>query len=62
MDRVVRDAAAVDRVAPRAGPHVLEVIRLQGRTPVIFFEICRPRAPAALNTVVAYVRPPGQAA
>jgi acetylornithine deacetylase/succinyl-diaminopimelate desuccinylase-like protein len=52
LDRVVRDAAAWVESRKIAGLK-LEVIRLEGRTPVIFFEIPATRAGAA-DTVLMY--------
>ena len=52
IDRVVRDAAAwVER--QRIPGLTLEVIRLEGRTPVIFFEVPATRA-GSTDTVVMY--------
>jgi acetylornithine deacetylase/succinyl-diaminopimelate desuccinylase-like protein len=52
LDRVVRDAAAWVESKPVAGLK-LEVIRLGGRTPVIFFEVPG-TAPAVARTVLFY--------
>ena len=52
LERVVRDAAAW--VESRKVPGLtLEVVRIEGRTPVIFFEIPATR-PASSDTVVMY--------
>jgi acetylornithine deacetylase/succinyl-diaminopimelate desuccinylase-like protein len=52
VDRVVRDAAAWVEGKKIAGLR-LEVIRLEGRTPVIFFEVPATR-PACDDTIVLY--------
>ena len=52
LERVVRDAAAWVESKRVAGLH-LEVIRLEGRTPVIFFELAATR-PASTGTVCMY--------
>ena len=53
LDRVVRDAAAW--VESRRVPGLaLEVLRLEGRTPLIFFEIAASGRPAGGDTVLMY--------
>ena len=52
IDRVVRDAAAWVERRPVAGLK-LEVLRIEGRTPVIFFDIPATR-PGSSDTVLLY--------
>ena len=52
LERVVTDAAAWVQSRQVAGL-VLEVVRIEGRTPIIFFEIPA-TAPASTDTVLLY--------
>ena len=52
IERVVRDAAAWVQSRKLAGLK-LEVVRLEGRTPVIFFELPATR-PGSTDTVLLY--------